>query len=213
MVERRRHLVPDENGDFRNSHPSRTFAREAEGRFSLAAYRRRNGADPFARSLHRGSEDQGSNGIDSTAMGVQARFGEGSVEDTRTWGNSTQQQLPTIALGHYIPVPTTQLIHVARRRPTSFNVLTVVTLGVDWTGEGSWNLVINYLIGVGQTSASFSKTVLIATPTNGLQIVYPDGPFPANAIQTNCVLSPLGSPDVTGTKTVLFTQLAAPVFE
>lgn len=214
-------MVPDANGDFRSSHSARRLGNEA-ARFNLDEYRRRHGESAFAGSLNKPQEGGGSGFDPYAALGVRAEFGKPTDEDTRTWGNSTVLIFQTLAFGHFTPVSTPQLIHVARRRPTSFNVLTVITLGNvgpdgaaagGWTGEGPWTLNANFFVGVGQASVAFSISIPIPTPTDGQQIVSTDQ-FPLNAIQSNCTLFPnSGSPTLTAKKNVTIAQLAAPVFE
>jgi len=204
--------VPDANGDFRSVHSARRGAEEAE-RFSLDDYRRRNGADPFAASLH-GTGREG-NYDPHAAKGVEAHFGAPSVEDTRTWGNQTLLTLNAIVpIGPPIAqaFTSTQLVHVSRRRPTSFNILTLVRLIAGWTGESAWDLNIVYTVGVGQAQTQFVITIPIPTPSDGLQVGPHVDQFPLNALQVGCVFS-VAAPSDAGFKSVSITQLAAPVFE
>jgi hypothetical protein len=178
-------------------------------------YRReRESSTPFARSLEEEPSRTGRAFDPHAALGIRAEFGKPTDEDTRTWGNAANLTIATIALGHFDSVPTQQLIHVARRRPTSFNILTVITLGMGWTGETASNWVVNilYTIGVGQTQATFAVPVTIVSPANNTQIIQRDQ-FPANAINAYCVLSSTGSPALSGQKNLIISQFAAPVFE
>src|SRR5208282_6198642 len=95
-----------------------------------------------------------------------AEFLKPTKEDTTTWGNTAAFTFQTVN-GVAPVVPTQQLIHIARRRPTTFSVITVLTLGTGWTGESSWFFQMLYILGVGQTNLKVIRTIAIPVPTNG----------------------------------------------
>lgn len=193
---------------FRSAHGIEALRREVEEGFDLGDYLERGPA--------RGAAQQPPARFDPNgAYGVRAEFGKPTNEDTRTWGNTAFLPTPPALFNtiHDNPfdIQTTQLIHVSRRRPTSFNILTVLTLGgANWTGENEWTLTIQYIVGVGQTQTAFNRVITIATPTDGLQIVNTDQ-YPLNSLQTACNLG--GVAGITGAKSATITQMCAPVFE
>jgi hypothetical protein len=189
---------------FRSSHSARTLAEEAEEHFSLDEYMRR-------KSAFGAQKPGGPAPFDPhDTYGVRAEFGKPTDEDTRTWGNS--QIIQFVATPENLTLPTVQLIHVARRRPTSFNIITVVTFGQGWLGTAdACDLNIIYIMGVGQTSISFINTLTIADPEPGSSFFHVDQ-FPLNAVQTQAQI--LVHPTNTGaTYVTQVAQLAAPVFE
>jgi hypothetical protein len=190
--------------DFRSSHSARALQWEAEEDFRLGEYLRRKGADPF-RSMRGGTVDYDPD----KAKGVQARFGAPTVEDTRTWGNQAIIQFDIVG-PEARAIPTTQLIHVARSRPTSFNILTVVLFGQGWDTENATHIDILYTVGVGQTQCQFVNSIDVAAPATGLSIFNTDQ-FPLNAVQTQVSIN--GTFKNLSHHMVTITQLAAPVFE
>ena len=196
---------------FRSAHGIEALRREVEEGFDLGEYLERGPA--------RGAAQQPPARFDpNDAYGVRAEFGKPTNEDTRTWGNTTFIPSPpsTFITAHdtSYEIQTTQLIHVSRRRPTSFNILTVLTLGAigsgNWAGENPVTFTIQYIVGVGQTQVAFNRVITIATPSDGLQIINTDQ-YPLNSLQTACNLS--GVANIDGAKFAAITQMCAPVFE
>jgi hypothetical protein len=153
--------------------------------------------------------------------GVKAHFLAPSEEDTRTWGNSTTLSFVGASIGEAFVFPSTQLLHVSRKRPTTFLVTTIVILGNGWAGEGvGWNLFNTIIVGVGQTQAPVQRVLpldpLIASlPLTAGRIaqVVDFVEVPANALQCNVALSDtLGIPVNPGPHDVLVTVLAAPIY-
>ena len=213
-----RRTVPDANGDFRSSHSARELAEEAE-RFSLDDYRDRDAADGFAESLHSSQTGRVGRYDPVKAKGVAADFLKGTHEETRTWGNSQPFSFVTDGTGDAVLYATVQLIHVSRWRPTSFTVQTVMTLISGWTPEagagGLYNLFVDYILGVGQTSIRVQKKypltplfdgngVILSQPVNDVLT------FPANAIQATATI--IGTSRAAGVKTGTIAQLAAPIY-
>jgi hypothetical protein len=197
----------------RSTHGARALDEESR-RFNLDEYRQRNGADAFAKSLRSEDYPEGGGSFGANqAYGARAKFGVSTDESTLTWGNQETFNFVAPAGGHApaVSLPTKQLIHVARHRPTSFNILTVVTFGMGWTGESDWTVQLLFTIGVGQAQATFSILLDEATPANGNQLV-DTRQYPANAIQTQCVLFG-AAPAVAGQHTITIAQFCAPVFE
>lgn len=131
-----------------------------------------------------------------------------SKENTLTWGAT---ETLTGIVGGETSVETKQLIHVSRKRPTSFNVAVIMALGPHWTGEGAVALQVIYVIGVGQTRASFVRLLIVATPLDNSAAINDVFQLPATAMQVSCrlITSALVNP---GPHAATITALAAPVY-
>jgi hypothetical protein len=192
------------SSDFRSSHSSRREQEEAEERFSLEEYRHRVSAFGAQRPGNPADFDP------HEAKGVRAEFGKPTDEDIRTWGNWVNVTL--LGEGEDVTTPAQQLVHVSRRRPTSFNILTVVNFGLGWRGASdACNLLITYTVGVGQAQMTFTKTIAIATPEPGGSVFNTDQ-FPLNAVQGYAQLL-TGALLTSATYQATIGQFAAPVFE
>jgi hypothetical protein len=177
-----------------------------QARLDERPWQDRPGADPFQglQNAPEGFDFTGKKG----AYGAHASFLAPTEEDTRTWGNS--QAICFDVKSFYLREQvSTQLVHVARRRPTTFTIKTILTFQQGWAGEGPWNLVLSYTLGVGQTQDTITKTIAIPAPAVGLQVVDTDT-LPANAIQAKGAL--VGAPTVLGRHSALLSQFAAPVY-
>lgn len=192
------------SSDFRNAHSSRALQREVEERFSLEEYLERGSA--FGGQKPGGPADFDPHEV----KGVRAEFGKATDEEIRTWGNWVNITL--MGEGEDVTTPAQQLVHVSRRRPTSFNILTVVNFGVGWRGASdACNLLITYTVGVGQAQMTFTKTIAIPTPGPGGSIFNTDQ-FPLNAVQGYAQLL-TGALSAGATYQATIGQFAAPVFE
>jgi hypothetical protein len=116
------------------------------------------------------------------AYSDHAHFLEPTKESTRMWGDTASISfVPTSA--ELLILPTQQLVHVMRKRPTTFYVALVVALGAGWNGEGALTIVANYFAGIGQAKANIQKTFQIATPASNVQPINDVSPIPATALQ------------------------------
>lgn len=182
--------------------------REAQdGASELEEYRTRDGINEFAASW------EGKGTFDPTeAKGVISPTTTGPDEDTRTWGNSFMVEFFLTAFAGPTPFEpiTGQLVHVSRRRPTTFTVFTVLTfIGASWAGENAFTLKLTYSLGVGQAQAPYSKLVAIPAPADGLQVVNTDT-FPIHALQG--IASLAGTAKIPGLHQAQISQFAAPVY-
>jgi hypothetical protein len=167
------------------------------------------GYDPeaFARGLREANPD---------AKGPWGEYGRETVENTTTWGGTTNLSFVGPFTETVLLPPSTQLVHVSRRRPTNFTLMTVVTLGmVNWTGEVN-PLLLQVLanIGVGQAVAYAKRVFVIpaASLVNGAQVVLDlFSPIPAAAINTQVQASFFATN--AGAHDLQVTQLAAPVVQ
>lgn len=153
--------------------------------------------------------------------GVKARFLKPSEEDTRTWGNSTSLSFVGSAVGELVNYPSTQLLHVSRKRPTTFLVTTVVVLGNGWQGESTgWTVFNTIIAGVGQTQAPVQRTLPLDPLIAALPLQYAGQisqvvdsvQLPANALQCNLTLASTQGPINDGPHDVLVTVIAAPIY-
>lgn len=134
-----------------------------------------------------------------------------SRENTLTWGDS--QNLTFTPLSNEGNVlPSIQLVHVRRKRPTTFTVAIVVALGNGWTGETQLQVFVTYIIGVGQTMCQFQKTFTIANPQSNSQPVNDIVQLPATALQVQLVPSVFNLINVGAEHSIQVTALAAPVY-
>jgi hypothetical protein len=140
----------------------------------------------------------------------ESKFGahKETEENTLTWGAT---EALTLA-GAETATTSVQLVHVHRKRPTTFSVAVMLALASNWTGEGPLALEVSYFIGVGQAKGRFVKLFTIATPTDGLAAVNDNQQLPATALQVQArlIASALVNP---GPHTAELVVLAAPVFE
>lgn len=134
-----------------------------------------------------------------------------SRENTLTWGDSQNLTfLPESAEGNAFP--SIQLVHVRRRRPTTFTVAIVVSLGGGWTGETNLTVLITYIIGVGQTMCQFQKSITITNPTDNTQVINDVQQLPATALQVQVTPSVFNLLNVGKEHGIQVTALAAPVY-
>ncbi len=150
------------------------------------------------------------------AKGPWGEFGKETVENTTTWGATTNISFVGPFTETVLLPPSTQLVHVSRRRPTNFTLMTVITLGMtNWTGEVN-NLFLQVLanIGVGQAVA-YARRIFVVPPAslvNGAQVVLDlFSPLPAAAINTQVQVSFFATN--AGPHDLQVTQLAAPVVQ
>lgn len=147
------------------------------------------------------------------AYSAESKFGLKKETDelTLTWG-ATQQ---IIVLAGEPAQPTTQLVHVHRKRPTTYTVAVQLTLGANWTGQPPGNLVllVSNIIGVGQAQCTLLQTfiVLAANVVTGASVVNQVYTVPATALQIAASLNPVNA--LTSPADAAITILAAPVFE
>ena len=170
---------------------------------------RHPGYDPeaFARGLRDANPD---------AKGPWGEFGRETIENTTTWGGTTNLSFvgPTSSEASF--VQSTQLVHVSRRRPTNFTLMTLITLGQGWTGETS-TLVLAVIanIGVGQAVA-YAKRIFNVPPAaliNGAQVVLDlFSPIPATALNTQVQLVSFAAINPVH-HDLQVTQLAAPLVQ
>jgi hypothetical protein len=147
-----------------------------------------------------------------TKGGTESKFGFASIEETRTWGNSASLQF--IATGaETVSIPSPQLIHIHRKRPTTYTILTSIDFGNGWVGEvGPFTLTLLITPGIGQAQ----RTIKVPLAIPGTDVVQ-SGQFsnvmqlPAHALQAQCVFS--GAILFPGPHDVFVTMMAAPVFE
>lgn len=144
-------------------------------------------------------------------MSNEADFLIPTHENTLTWGDT---QTLNINPGDSGSVTTRQLLHVHRRRPTSFTICVTVNLLKGWTGLGS-NITFTLLLalGVGQAKTVFQKayTVAAASVIDGTQVVSDLFTVPATAMNAQMTFAPLGALGA-GEHSVTLTILAAPVY-
>jgi hypothetical protein len=167
------------------------------------------GYDPeaYARGLRDANPD---------AKGPWGEFGRETVENTTTWGNTTNLAFNAVG-GEPVVQQSTQLIAVSRRRPTNFTLMTLITLGAfNWTGEIN-PLLLQVLvnIGVGQAVAYAQRNFVIpaAALLNGAQVVLDlFSPIPAQAINSQVKLT-FNGPHNVGAHDLQITQLAAPLVQ
>jgi hypothetical protein len=144
---------------------------------------------------------------------ADSRFGlkKETEENTLTWG-ATQT---IVVLAGEASQPTTQLVHVLRKRPTSYTVAVQLTLGANWNGQPPGNLVllVNNFIGVGQAQCNLLQTftVLAAAVATGASVVNAVYTVPATALQCSASLNPVNA--LTSPADAALTILVAPVFE
>lgn len=147
------------------------------------------------------------------AYSAESKFGAKKETDeyTLTWG-ATQQ---IVVLAGEATQPTTQLVHVHRKRPTSYTVAVQLTLGANWNGQppGDLILTISNFIGVGQAQCNLLRTftVLAAAVATGASVVNEVYTVPATALQCSASLSPVNA--LTSNADAAVTILVAPVFE
>ena len=150
-----------------------------------------------------------------TVGGTKGHFLQPTTEETRTWGNNC----PFTFLAtndEQVLLTTTQLVHVHRKHPTSYKLLTVVDLTSGWVGElgETWSLTANVIVGVGQAQVNLKRVIPfpVAQITDGAQ--FSDlVTIPGHAIQCAAVLA--GGVAIVGgpfTRTAIVTQLIAPLF-
>lgn len=179
----------------------------ADRGFELAEYLEREGIREFQSTLR---EEAERNSYDpEEAKGVHSTFLRSTEEDTRTWGNTSALNF-TPAVGDVVAKVSTQLIHVSRRRPTTWTILTTLNLGNGWTGEGAWALVLSYTLGVGQANTTVLKPIAIAVPASGAQAVVNTDTVPAHAIQATATLRGVAVNGVL--HETMLTMLAAPIY-
>lgn len=147
-----------------------------------------------------------------TKGGTHSHFLVPSEEETRTWGNSGSIAFVGIP-AEPITFPGPQLIHILRRRPTSYTVLTVVDFLQGWDGEPSvnWTVNVQIVVGVGQAKVPVLRFINAGTVplANGLQLI-DLLTLPAHAMQSSVSLT--GNVAVAGPKALNVTMLAAPVY-
>lgn len=139
---------------------------------------------------------------------TQAPFLEPSEESTLVWGNTASIGF-VATLAESIFQQSQQLIHVARRRPTSYTVLTTLDLGGGWTGEGAFLFVVALTCGVGQARAGYQRKIPIPAPTNFSQ-VSDLVTIPATALNVSVAL--VGVAANVGQHDAVVTSLCAPVY-
>lgn len=147
-----------------------------------------------------------------SAYSNESRFGreKETHENTLTWG-STQQ---IVVLAGEAMQPTTQLVHVLRKRPTTYTVAVQLTLGAGWPGPpGDLILTVLNFIGVGQAMCTLVQTftVLSADVAAGASVVNAVYQVPATALQVQAQLAPVNA--LIAPADAAITILAAPVFE
>jgi hypothetical protein len=144
------------------------------------------------------------------AYSNEARFLEPTDENTLTWGGSDTLVAP--AGTAEVVFTTQQLIHVGRKRPTTFSVaVTLLLMGGNWTGEGPLLLQVVYTIGVGQVKTPFVRNLPVATPSNGLAAINDVFELPCTAMQVRAQLVTSALINA-GAHSALVTALAAPVY-
>jgi len=143
---------------------------------------------------------------------TRAHFLEPSDESTLTWGDSAPIQFSLPASSTPVTFQTPQLVHVARHRPTSYNILLNLDLGMWPLADVGWNLVFNAYVGVGQAKTNFQKIFpfLATAPANTPAYISQIFQLPATAFQ--CGASLVGTVATAGAHSAQVTILSAPVF-
>lgn len=144
------------------------------------------------------------------AYSNEARFLEPTDENTLTWGGSETLVAPA-GTGEVL-FTSQQLIHVGRKRPTTFAVaITLFLMGQSWAGEGPLLLRVVYTVGVGQVKTDFVRNLPVATPAPGLAAINDVFQLPCTAMQVRVQLVTSALINV-GAHAALVTALAAPVY-
>jgi hypothetical protein len=144
---------------------------------------------------------------------ADSKFGRAkeTEENTLTWG-ATQQIIVTAGEANQ---STTQLVHVHRKRPTTYTIAVQLTLGANWSGQPAGDLILTIanIIGVGQAKCNLLRTftVLAANVASFLSAVNEVYTVPGTALQCTAMLSPVNA--LTSPADAALTILAAPVFE
>jgi hypothetical protein len=137
-------------------------------------------------------------------------FNQPSDESTLTWGDTEAITVHP----NEVSQDTIQLIHVMRRRPTTYTIAVQLTLGAGWIGQPAGDLIltITNFIGIGQAKCNLVRvfTVLAADVTNNLSAVNEVYQLPATALQCKATLVPVNA--LTSPADATLTLLAAPVF-
>jgi hypothetical protein len=187
---------------FRSAHSAKRLAQEAE-RFDMGEYLDRH-------SAYGAQKDPPAKFDPKEAIGVQ-RGPVDPDEEIRTWGNSVLVNFTGVA--DQVVTSPTQLIRVARRRPTTFSILTVVTFGSGWAGiDDACTLLITYILGVGQAQCTFYDSLDCPVPDNGVSY-HLTRQYPLNAVQCQAQLIVPSQHNVGAIYAAQIAQFAAPVME
>jgi hypothetical protein len=147
-----------------------------------------------------------------TKGGTESKFGFKSTEETRTWGNTANLQF--VATGaETISLPTPQLIHIHRHKPTTYTILTAIDFGTGWVAEvGPFTLTLLVTCGIGQAMRTIQVPLAIPGTSVAIGGQFSDvRQLPAHALQAQAIFS--GAILFPGPHDVFVTMMAAPVFE